>query len=186
MSRVLLNAPRVSETNHRFITKSLYRTLKSKGMVSKDTTYLEFKAYALSVFNSIIELVIENRSGVMLPEFIGHIFIGSCESKCQDYNTSNKLNKDVKHQNYETLHNTAKIFFSTGPTKYKAVDQGLWALNEARTFSKRVSIAYLKDWKRYIKVAKNKKIAYLYKVDSANQKIKETSDILEDYNELEI
>lgn len=186
MNKVLLNAPRVTETNHNFITLKLFRKLKKSGVIPKNKEYKEFQKESYHIFKTITDMVIENRDGVMLPEFIGHIFIGSCETKFDNYNLIKKLNKTVKYQNYDTLHNTAKIFFSTYNCKYRTKDMDLWALNVATTFSKKVSSSYVANWKKYIKISKNKKIAYLYKTDLTNQKIKEDLESNLEYNELEI
>lgn len=186
MSKVLLTAPRVTERNYNFVNLRLLRRLKKLGVLPKNKEYKKFQEETYHVFKTITDMVIENRDGVMLPENLGHIFIGSCETKSNDYNLINKLNKNVKYQNYDTSHNTAKIFFSTYNCKYRIKDAELWALNAASSFSKKVSENYVKNWKKYIKVSKNKKIAYLYKADVNNQIIKEDSELNLEYNELEI
>lgn len=159
--------------------------------------YPVLKKYSQKDINSIIKLcneaiwkkVIDNRDGVELPEFLGYIFIGSCEQSKKDnidYASSIKYNQKILHKNFETDGYVAKIFYTNSEIKYKFKYNNLWKFTACRNFINKVSDTYPKQWSKYVKVPKYKHIGIFFKKErNYVNKINKTKNFLEEYDEFE-
>jgi hypothetical protein len=138
-------------------------------------------------FNQILyQTVIDTRDGVLLPEQVGWIFIGTCQySKNNiDYYKSNKYGVEVTNKNWETDGKLAKIFFSNYAPKHKMKNREFWGFTACREFKRAVAKAYTENWNIYLQVLPKARIDKLYTgklyVDYLNKKQ------LENYNEFEL
>jgi hypothetical protein len=95
--------------------------------------------------NCIADTVIEKRDGIQLPEQIGWLFIGACEtSKKQntDYAKSNKYGVRVTNNNWNTDGRLAKIFFTNYAPKHKMKNREFWSFVGCRNFKRSVAKAH--------------------------------------------
>lgn len=185
-----VKAPRFRIDSPGILDEKFYKAFKKK--------YPQYQKYSnkelgdiISMFNGKLwQEVIDNRDGIELPESLGYIFVGTCPSpivrKNSDFGESNKTLVHTRIKNYETNGYLAKIFYSNYSSKYVFMFREIWEFKGARQFTRAVSAAYRKDWKKYIVVENDRLISKLYKKVKAIQWSIENSKIIpENYNEFE-
>ena len=145
----------------------------------------------IATFNGKVwQEVIDNRNGIELPESLGNIFVGTCRSPIvrtnSDFGSSNKSLIHTRLKNYETNGHLAKIFYSNYSSKYAFLFREIWEFKGTRDFTRSVSAAYRKDWKKYIVVENDRLISKLYnKARNKQWSIENSKIIPENYNEFE-
>lgn len=145
----------------------------------------------ISTFSKeMINAAIENRDGIELPANLGYCFIGSCPCPKKfntDQRKSAELGIKVRHWNFETDNNLAKIFYTNYNKKTMFLFRDMWLFYPCKKFRKATSIAYLKDWKKYIQVESYKHISSLYRENiSMNRKKTKKSIVPQQYNEFDL
>lgn len=169
----------------------LIRFVRKEVPQSRGIKNRHFASIILKCFHYyLIEEVIDKRDGFLLPEQLGHIFLGTC-NRPKNMKTNYKLayennGLDIKHENWESDQKLCKIFYTNFSNKYRFHNQELWAFVPLRSFKKRVSVAYREYWKRYIVIEPYKKISYYYKVNNRRLFTSKQVDDMTDYNEFDI
>jgi hypothetical protein len=173
------------------LTNRFYKDFKKKFPKYKNYTDKQLGEIIFDYNGRLWNAAIEYRDGVELPEGIGNIFIGSCNSPTRKYNSdfgsSIKNNVLTRIKNYETNGFLAKIFYTNYATKYLFAFREFWEFKGTRDFTRTVSATYQENWKKYIKVENNMLISKLYK--KANRKIfamDNALSIADDYNEFNL
>ena len=158
---------------------------KYKNMDDKDLRKI------IKRFNQILyQTVIDTRDGVLLPEQVGWLFIGTCQTSKKeniDFAKSNKYGVAVTNKNWETDGKLAKIFFSNYAPKHKMKNREFWGFTACREFKRAVAKAYKENWNIYLQVLPTAKIDKLYTGKLyADYLISADKKKLENYNEFEL
>lgn len=140
--------------NRKMFSKFLKEYPEYKGM-----TISEFNKIVKQFNNDIVDAVIDNRDGVVLPERLGELTIltfPSPKRKIIDFGESNKAGELRYHGNWETDNKIGKIVYHKAS---QSVTNGRFlGLIPSRDFKKRMSSAFKRFWQRYVYV--DNKIAY--------------------------
>jgi hypothetical protein len=134
--------------------------------------------------------VIDTRDGVQLPEQIGWLFIGTCQSPKKqntDFVKSKKYGVSVTNKNWETDGKLAKIFFTSYALKHKMKNREFWSFTACRDFKRSVAKTYPENWNMYVVVEPTRRIKLEHTknflVNSAKNKERED---LKHYNEFDL
>ena len=138
----------------------------------------------------MIKNAIDNRDGVELPANLGYCFIGVCPNP-KKYNIDKQKSKDlrvvVRHRNFESDNYLCKIFYSNFTPKSKFQHRDLWNFIPGRNFKKAVSLAFPKNWKRYIQIENYRYISEVFRKIIISKKMRRIESIIpEHYNEFEL
>jgi hypothetical protein len=185
-----LNAPRYRPEVHTIMNKEFFESFKKKHPKYKDLDNVELRKIVKYFNNTLYQTVIDTRDGVQLPEQIGWLFIGTCQSPKKqniDFVKSKKYGVAVTNKNWETDGKLAKIFFTSYALKHKMKNREFWGFVACREFKRAVAKAYPENWNMYLVVEPTIKIKLNhtknYLVHSSKQKEIEG---LKNYNEFEL
>ena len=185
-----LTAPRYRPEVHTIMNKKFFESFKKKHPKYKNLDDKELRKIIKYFNNALFQTVIDTRDGVQLPEQIGWLFIGTCQSPKKqntDFVKSKKYGVTVTNKNWETDGKLAKIFFTSYALKHKMKNREFWSFTACREFKRSVAKAYPENWNMYLVVEPTRKIKLEHTknflVNSA--KTKERED-LKHYNEFDL
>lgn len=186
-----LNAPRYRAQRQDVLNQKFYKSFREANPKFAHLTDKDIRTIVKEVNGKIWETVIEERSGVELPEQLGYVFIGSCPAPKKDnpnYHVSKQLEKVIQHRNWESDQYLAKIFYTNAASKYRFQFSNLWGLSPVRQFSRMVAETYPDNFNKYLVVDDYKRInavfsKRMYSLDmrKVEQEILKTS-----YNEFDL
>jgi hypothetical protein len=189
------NKPDVKASRYRpevynVLNKKFFDKFKEKYSKYKDLDNTKLRL-VIKRFNELIaDAVIEKRDGIQLPEQIGWLFIGACEtSKKQntDFAKSNKYGVRVTNNNWNTDGRLAKIFFTNYAPKHRIKNREFWSFVACRNFKRSVAKSFSENWNNYIVIDSTKKLKLNYKKEQIKNKIiANQSYDLKSYNEFEL
>ena len=175
---------------HFILTPKFFKLFKEKYSKYKDIDDKSLRQICNNFHILFLETVIDKRDGVELPEGLGNIFIGTCQTskkKNIDYGKSNKYGVIVTNTNWGTDGKLAKIFYSNFATKYNFDNRECWAFVGCRTFKRSVAKTYPDNWPIYVQVDPMKKIRKLFTTARQREYFKDVQDErLKTYNEFDI
>jgi hypothetical protein len=185
-----LTAPRYRPEVHTIMNKEFFESFKKKHPKYKDLDNVELRKIVKYFNNTLYQTVIDTRDGVQLPEQIGWLFIGTCQSPKKqniDFVKSKKYGVAVTNKNWETDGKLAKIFFSSYALKHKMKNREFWGFVACREFKRAVAKAYPENWNMYLVVEPTRKI----KLNStrnylASSAKKQETEGLKHYNEFDL
>jgi hypothetical protein len=185
-----LTAPRYRPEVHTIMNKEFFESFKKKHPKYKDLDNVELRKIVKYFNNTLYQTVIDTRDGVQLPEQIGWLFIGTCQSPKKqniDFVKSKKYGVAVTNKNWETDGKLAKIFFTSYALKHKMKNREFWGFVACREFKRAVAKAYPENWNMYIVVEPTRKI----KLNStrnylASSAKKQETEGLKHYNEFDL
>ncbi len=185
-----LTAPRYRPQVHTIMNKEFFESFKKKHPKYKDLDNVELRKIVKYFNNTLYQTVIDTRDGVQLPEQIGWLFIGTCQSPKKqniDFVKSKKYGVAVTNKNWETDGKLAKIFFTSYALKHKMKNREFWSFVACREFKRAVAKAYPENWNMYLVVEPTRKI----KLNStrnylASSAKKQETEGLKHYNEFEL
>jgi len=160
-----LNAPRFRNKRKTVITRDKLKLFKKKHPEHSEITFKEFKKIIMAFNNNMMEGVIDNRDGIELPAGLGFIFMGTCPpAKKQniDFVKSIKYGIKTTYKNWDSDNKLMKIFYTNHTTKYPFSNKQVWSFKAVKTFRKKASDAYKKNWAKYIEVDPMQKISAMY------------------------
>lgn len=185
-----LTAPRYRPEVHTIMNKEFFESFKKKHPKYKDLDNVELRKIVKYFNNTLYQTVIDTRDGVQLPEQIGWLFIGTCQSPKKqniDFVKSKKYGVAVSNKNWETDGKLAKIFFTSYALKHKMKNREFWGFVACREFKRAVAKTYPENWNMYLVVEPTRKIKLNstrnYLASSAKQQEREG---LKHYNEFEL
>jgi len=185
-----LKAPRYRPEVHTIMNKEFFESFKKQHPKYKDLDNVELRKIVKYFNNTLYQTVIDTRDGVQLPEQIGWLFIGTCQSPKKqniDFVKSKKYGVAVTNKNWETDGKLAKIFFTSYALKHKMKNRELWKFVANRDFKRSVAKAYPENWNTYIVVDPTKKLRLeTRKQYYKNVLLKQQQDGLKDYNEFDL
>lgn len=170
--------------------KEFFENFKKKHPKYKNLDNKDLRKIIKYFNKSFYQTVIDTRDGAQLPEQLGWIFIGTCQSPKKqnvDFVKSKKYGVTVTNKNWETDGKLAKIFFTSYALKHKMKNREFWSFVACRDFKRSVSKSYPENWNMYlvveptIRIKLNNSINYL--VNRTKQQDKEK---LKYYNEFEL
>jgi len=150
-----LKAPRYRPEVHTVLNKEFFESFKKKHPKYKDLDNKDLRKIIKYFNNTIYQTVINTRDGVQLPEQIGWLFIGTCQSPKKeniDFAKSKKYGVAVSNKNWETDGKLAKIFFTSYALKHKMRNREFWSFIACREFKRSVAKVYPENWNMYIAV----------------------------------
>lgn len=185
-----LKAPRYRPEVHTIMNKEFFESFKKKHPKYKDLDNVELRKIVKYFNNTLYQTVIDTRDGVQLPEQIGWLFIGTCQSPKKqniDFVKSKKYGVAVTNKNWETDGKLAKIFFTSYALKHKMKNREFWGFVACREFKRAVAKTYPENWNMYLVVEPTRKI----KLNStrnylASSAKKQEREGLKHYNEFEL
>ena len=185
-----LTAPRYRPEVHTIMNKEFFESFKKKHPKYKDLDNVELRKIVKYFNNSLYQTVIDVRDGVQLPEQIGWLFIGTCQSPKKqniDFVKSKKYGVAVTNKNWETDGKLAKIFFTSYALKHKMKNREFWGFVACREFKRAVAKTYPENWNMYLVVEPTRKI----KLNStrnylASSAKKQETEGLKHYNEFDL
>jgi hypothetical protein len=185
-----LKAPRYRPEVHSILNKKFFDSFRKKHSKYKNYTDVELRSI-IKQFNKLVyNTVIEKRDGVQLPETIGWLFIGTCQTskkKNIDYAKSNKYGVTVTNNNFDTDGKLAKIFFTNNAPKHKMKNREFWGFTACREFKRAVSKNYPENWNMYVVVNATTKLRETYqKAVMKDIVINREKQALKSYNEFEL
>jgi hypothetical protein len=189
------NKPNVKASRYRpevysLLNKKFFDKFKNKYPKYKDMTNLELRNIIKKFHEHVYNTVIEKRDGIQLPEQIGWLFIGACESSKKrnvDYAKSNKYGVEVSYNNWNTDGRLAKIFFTSNAPKHKMKNREFWRFVGCRNFKRSVAKAFSENWNNYIIIDSSVQLRLNYqKTFLKDLTIREQQNDLKSYNEFDI
>ena len=185
-----LTAPRYRPEVHTIMNREFFESFKKKHPKYKDLDNVELRKIVKYFNNTLYQTVIDTRDGVQLPEQIGWLFIGTCQSPKKqniDFVKSKKYGVAVSNKNWETDGKLAKIFFTSYALKHKMKNREFWGFVACREFKRAVAKAYPENWNMYLVVEPTRKI----KLNStrnylASSAKKQETEGLKHYNEFDL
>jgi hypothetical protein len=182
-----LHAPRLRNKAHGLLNSDTLKEFKKEHKEYKDLDMTTFKKIVVTFNEKLWWTVINDRDGVTLPEQLGFLFIGSCETPLVktniDFKKSLELGMNITLRNLESDSKLAKIFYTNYGTKYKFLNRDLWKFVAIRQFKRTVAQEYPKRWKQYVEIAQSQKVSSLFKETKPDNFVKMESELLEIYDE---
>jgi hypothetical protein len=185
-----LTAPRYRPEVHSIMNKEFFESFKKKYPKYNNLDNKELRKIIKTFNSSLYQTVIDTRDGVLLPEQIGWLFIGTCQSPKKeniDFVKSKKYGVVISNKNWETDGKLAKIFFTSFALKYKIKNREFWNFVACREFKRSVAKAYPENWNTYVVVdpIKQLKVNYTKNTFINSLKEKQKKD-LKNYNEFDL
>lgn len=161
-----LNAPRYREKVLGLLNINLINEFKDKYPIYANIDNKKLKSIIKLYNKKLWEEVLDNRSGVELPDSLGYLFIGTCptaKSVNTNYALSKQYGKVLQNMNLDTDGKLAKIFYTNLSTKYRFKNRELWQFKAVRQFKRAVAKVYPKQWNKYIVMESRTRVAEMYK-----------------------
>jgi hypothetical protein len=185
-----LTAPRFRPECLNIFNKEFVKKFKEKFPKYEQLEYKLLLNIIKLFNNTIFQEVINTRDGVVLPESIGWLFIGTCQQSKKpniDYAKSKKYGVNVTNNNWDTDGKLAKIFFTNYAPKHKINNREFWKFVACRNFKRTVAKTYPENWNMYVVVDATQRLKLTYnKAMYKDFKLKETKKELKNYNEFNL
>lgn len=151
-------ASRKSKIATRIMDTGQIRKFRSMHPEYFDITLKEFSSIVRAFNEAVIEEVINNRDGVILPENIGKLSIMTFsrpKKKIIDFGKSNETGKIHYHRNWETDNRLCKIVYNYKVNNNANKNSMLFGFVPCREFKKKVSETINKNWQKYLYLDNN-------------------------------
>jgi hypothetical protein len=185
-----VKGPRYRPDAQNILTKKFFEDFKSKHPKYKHLENAELRVVIKKFNEALFQNVIDFRDGMQLPESIGWLFIGTCQTSKKtniDFAKSNKYGVTVTNKNWETDGKLAKIFFTNYAPKHKMNNREFWKFVACRKFKRSVAKTYPENWNTYVVVEPNRKLKLTYQKSFLKElAIKNEKKKLESYNEFDL
>lgn len=162
-----LSAPRFRVNRTIIANQCMYKLFKRKYPQYAHVPDTELRKILDTLHRNMYRHVLDNRDGVELFERLGYVFLGSCSSPKKNnvnYSLSTKLEKQVKHRNFESDNFLAKIFY-TNFGKYQFTNREVWKFSAIREFRRAVPEVYREHWKRYLQVDSYMRVSRVFRLN---------------------
>jgi hypothetical protein len=157
------NTPDRNASRNRLKSTSIMNTFELSKFSRKypeypDLTLKEFSDIIRAFNGEIINTVISNRDGVVLPENIGKLSIitfSRSKRKIIDFGKSNETGQLHYHMNWNTDNRLCKIMYNSSINNYGNKNGRFYGFLPNREFKKTVSDAINKNWQKYVYLNNN-------------------------------
>lgn len=185
-----LTAPRYRPRVHTLLNKEFFASFRKKYAKYKNIEDAVLRSIIKTFHKTTCQKVIDNRGGVQLPNSVGWLFIGTCQSSKKenvDFAKSNKYGVRVSNRNWETDGKLAKIFFTNFAIKHKMKNREMWRFVACRDFKRSVAKTYPVNWNTYVVVDPTKKLKIDYQKETYKQVLlQQQIKGLKEYNDFEL
>jgi hypothetical protein len=185
-----VKGPRYRPEAQSILTKKFFEDFKNKYPKYKHLENADLRRIIKSFNEAFFQNVVDTRDGMQLPESIGWLFIGTCQTskkKNIDFAKSNKYGVTVTNKNWETDGKLAKIFFTNYAPKHKMKNREFWSFVACRKFKRTVAKVYPENWNMYLVVEPNRKLKLAQqKIFLKDRAIANEKKKLESYNEFDL
>jgi len=185
-----ISAPRFRPRVHNILEKEFFDSFKKKFSRYKNLENSVLKNIIKTYNKTLFNTVIETRDGIQLPESLGWLFIGTCQTskkKNVDFGKSLKYGVTVTNNNLGTDGKLAKIFYSNSANKHKIKNREFWGFTACREFKRSVAKSYPENWNMYLVVEPKLQIKTQYSKTVYKNMLKtKTLHALKNYNEFDI
>ena len=185
-----VKAPRFRPKVYSVLNKEFFEKFKIKHPKYKNLDDSKLRTIIKSFNEMISDKVIDHRDGIELPQQLGWLFIGTCQTSKKDnidFGKSREHGVQVTNKNWETDGKLAKIFYSNHAPKHKFRNREFWGFVACRKFKRNESKTYPENWNKYLVVDPLKKLKLSYaKTRYKEVRLKKTQDDLKNYNEFNI
>ena len=185
-----IKGPRYRPEVHTILNKEFFDNFKKMYPKYKSIDNILLRKVVKKFNQLVFQTVIDTRDGVQLPEQLGWLFIGTCDTSKKDnidFAKSKKYGMLVNNNNWETDGKLAKIFFTNFAPKHKMRNREFWGFVACREFKRTVAKSYPENWNKYIQVVPRAKINKDYSNAIYKEHLnKVTKKALESYNEFEV
>lgn len=186
-----VKAPRFRMPRPGLLNKDFYKAFRKKFPEHSKLKDLEISNIIREYNTQLWKGVINNRDGIELPENLGNIIIGSCNSPKIKYNSDfgESIKNDVltRLKNYDSDSFLAKIFYTNCANKYAFAFREFWEFKGCRDFTRETSKEYKLNWKKYIMIENGRLISALYRKAKFKLRLQDRPIIIsEDYNEFNL
>jgi hypothetical protein len=185
-----VKGPRYRPEAQSILTKKFFEDFKNKYPKYKHLDNADLRRIIKSFNEAFFQNVVDTRDGMQLPESIGWLFIGTCQTskkKNIDFAKSNKYGVTVTNKNWETDGKLAKIFFTNYAPKHKMKNREFWSFVACRKFKRTVAKVYPENWNMYLVVEPNRKLKLAQqKIFLKDRAIANEKKKLESYNEFDL
>lgn len=139
-------APRFRQCRFNIVSSELHKKFLEENP-NFYITYKDFKFIIKEINNEIINQVIENREGVILPKGLGRIWLGFFHPKRKTFKETG-----LSNYNFETKDLQGKICWDYKFVKYKIKSRDFYGFNAHRDFKTAASNAFKNTPERYSKI----------------------------------
>ena len=185
-----VKGPRYRPEAQSRLTMKYFEDFKNKYPKYKHLENADLRRIIKSFNEAFFQNVVDTRDGMQLPESIGWLFIGTCQTskkKNIDFAKSNKYGVTVTNKNWETDGKLAKIFFTNYAPKHKMKNREFWSFVACRKFKRTVAKVYPENWNMYLVVEPNRKLKLAQqKIFLKDRAIANEKKKLESYNEFDL
>lgn len=160
-----LKAPRFRLQTYEIVSNEFVKKFKEKFPKYAHLSIREIKKYIKAVNEEFYKTVIDERDGVELPEGVGIIFIGTCQTPIKkniSFEKSFKYGVELTNTNLATDGKLAKIVFTSFNARYKFSNREYWSFVACRNFKRSVARTYPDNWNMYIVLDPLKKVRETY------------------------
>jgi len=150
-NRPNVTSPRVCIKTTRVVGTKEFREFKKKYPEYKGLTMAQFNVIIKQFHNNVVDMVIEEPNGVLLPERLGSLIVMSFPTKrgkVIDFGASNRAGKKVYHSNNDTDNRMCKLMFVKELNVW--LNYRFWGFTPTRSFRSIVSKKYMDYWPRYL------------------------------------
>ena len=184
------SAPRYREECHTFFTNEFRDAFREKYPEHKDITLKELREIVTTFNEEMVDVMINNRSGVELPDGLGYVFMASCDRpRVENINfaKSQELGTKVQYTNTQSDNKLLKIFYSNYSTRHSFQHKQAWFFKAGRETKIKASQAFAQDSSRYADASPNRKISKLFDQHKRREYIRELKPIIpENYDEFKL
>jgi len=174
------NPNRYEPINDTFCAEVKQKHPELKGYNVK-TLFKEFNEH-------MIDTMCANRDGVLLPHYLGLLFIGVFPGKSNNLTWELKSGgpKEPRYSMYEMDGFNSRVFYSTIRTRRWFTAGKYWGLVPSRPVNDKKTDAFVKDWKQYIVIPNTRFMNNIVNKKAATRAVqKQTQEILKTYNEFD-
>lgn len=135
----------------------------------------------------VMQEVVDNRNGVMLPDLLGCIFIGSSKTDKQVKSYSKYSdNEAVRYTNVATDGRILKFLFSASVTSVPFKNFTCWSFKANRDVRRNTAKLFENNYQKYVDIT-NIKIGELFYTKKTDNTPEEKTEVLEEsYNEFDL
>lgn len=172
--------------NGKKVINTFYSDLKIKYPNLSKYTSAQIRKIILKFNELLTDTIVENRSGVALPEHIGTIFVGTYgkNTKVVDHKTSAEVGKKIYYKNSHSQRYSGKAFYVHHLTKHNFNNCQYWSFSPCRRMEIGMGKGYKENWKKYIVVPNTKYIQNFVRGEWVKTKLEiQNKSKLDKYNE---
>lgn len=184
-----LNAPRFRSKSLGLLTTQTHKEFLKKYPEYKGLTLSDFKNIVTTFNGMICQGIIDNRNGVELPDGLGYIFMGSCDTpkKSIDPKTSADIGQETGYKNWDSDNRLLKIFYTNKNAKYPFKNKQVWSFKAVKHFRSMASAAFKNNHTMYIEVSPEQRISAMFDRHRKKEFLKNLKPVIpEDYDEFKL